>query len=153
MGESEEALQSGDRPSLQFFRALTGVELSLPLFPFGISAGFPSPALDFVDTGIDLNRHLIRHPAATYYGRVKGDSMKGAGIDDGDLLVIDRSIEPRDGKIAVCHLDGEFTLKRIRRDKTGCFLMPANERYKPIPIKDENDLSIWGVVSHVIKEV
>ena len=119
----------------------------------GISAGFPSPALDFVDLTIDLNRHLIKHPSATFYGRVKGDSMKEAGIGDGDLLVIDKSIEPCDGKIAVCYIDGEFTLKRIVFDKEGLWLMPENKKYKPIKIEEHNDLQIWGVVTHVIKSV
>lgn len=139
--------------SLDIYSALTDTTLELPLISTGISAGFPSPALDFVDLTIDLNRHLIKHPSATFYGRVKGDSMKEAGIGDGDLLVIDKSIEPCDGKIAVCYIDGEFTLKRIVFDKEGLWLMPENKKYKPIKIEEHNDLQIWGVVTHVIKSV
>lgn len=127
-------------------------ELDLPLLPFDISAGFPSPAMDFLELSIDLNKHLIRQPSATYYGRVQGDSMKNAGIHDGDLLVIDKSIEPADGKIAVCCLDGEFTLKRIRLNKEGLWLMPENEAYLPIKVEEGSELVIWGIVTYVIKK-
>ena len=139
-------------PTLEIYSANTTSEMELPLLPFGISAGFPSPALDFVDVSIDLNKHLIEKPSATYFGRVQGESMKEAGINDGDLLVIDKSIEPADGKIAVCYLDGEFTLKRIKIDKEGLWLMPENEKYSPIKVEEHNNLSIWGVVTYVIKK-
>lgn len=139
-------------PTLEIYSAETETALDLPLLPFGISAGFPSPALDFIDLSIDLNKHLIDHPAATYYGRVQGDSMKDAGICSGDLLVIDKSIEPADGKIAVCFLDGEFTLKRIKIDKNGLWLLPENSFYKPIKIEDHNDFYIWGIVTYIIKK-
>lgn len=136
---------------IDIYSALTDVELELPVIPQGISAGFPSPALDFDDLKIDLNKHLIQHPMATYFGRVKGDSMQGVGIDDGDLIVIDKSIEATDGKIAVCYIDGEYTLKQIKLANNECWLMPANENYKPIKITPENDFLIWGIVKHVIK--
>lgn len=139
--------------TLDIYSALTETVLELPLLSADISAGFPSPALDFIDLTIDLNKHLIKHPSATFYGRVKGESMRDAGIHDGDLLVIDKSIEPIDGKIAVCYMDGEFTLKRIKLNKKGLWLMPANERYEPIKVEEHNDLVIWGVVTHVIKSV
>ena len=102
---------------LDIFSADTETELNLPFVDSGISAGFPSPALDFIDLSIDLNKHLIKHPSATFYGRVKGDSLKNAGIENGDLLIIDRSLEPTNGKIAVCYIDGEFTAKRIQINK------------------------------------
>jgi len=146
------ALKLHSSDHLDIYSAQTDSELELPLLP-GISAGFPSPAMDFIDLGIDLNRHLIKHPSATFYGRVKGLSMQDAGIDDGDLLIIDKSIEPVDGKIAVCYVDGEFTLKRIRIEKDEIWLMPANEKYKPIVLSKENDLRIWGVVTHIIKSL
>lgn len=126
--------------------------LELPLMPFSISAGFPSPALDFIDLSIDLNKHLIEHPSATYYGRVQGESMCDAGINDGDLLVIDKSVKPVHGKIAVCYLDGEFTLKRIKIERGELWLVPANERYQPIKIEEHNNLIIWGIVTYVIKK-
>ncbi|QQS31134.1 MAG: translesion error-prone DNA polymerase V autoproteolytic subunit [Sphingobacteriales bacterium] len=140
-------------PTLDIYSALTDSELELPYLSAGISAGFPSPALDFIDLTIDLNKHLVKHPSATFYGRVKGDSMRDAGIHDGDLLVIDKSIEPVDGKVAVCYIDGEFTLKKIKILKRELWLMPANVSYSPIKVEEFNDLKIWGVVTHVIKSV
>ncbi len=139
-------------PTIEIFSANTETELELPLFPFSISAGFPSPALDFIDIEIDLNKHLIEHPSATFYGRVQGESMRDAGINNGDLLIIDKSIEPVNGKIAVCYLDGEFTLKRIKIDKKGVWLMPENETYQPIKMEEHNDLKIWGIVTFIIKK-
>ncbi|MGD0710049.1 MAG: translesion error-prone DNA polymerase V autoproteolytic subunit [Bacteroidales bacterium] len=138
---------------LDIYSALTDTELSLSLVSEGISAGFPSPALDFVDVFIDLNKHLIRHPSSTFYGRVKGQSMKDEGINDGDLMVIDKSLDPIDGKIAVCYIDGEFTIKRIKLKKDVCWLMPANEKYKPIKVTPDNEFIIWGIVTHVIKSL
>ena len=123
----------------------------MPLASSTISAGFPSPASDFIDVNIDLNKHLIKHPSATFYANVKGDSMKDEGIFDGDLLVIDKSLEPIDGKIAVCFVDGEFTVKKIKLENGECWLVPANEKYKAIKITSDNELMIWGIVTHVIK--
>lgn len=128
-------------------------ECLIPYVHQGVSAGFPSPALDFEDLKIDLNTELIKHPMATYYGRVKGVSMRNAGIDDGDLLIIDKSLEPRDGKIAVCFLDGEFTAKRIRIKNQTVILYPENDDYSPITVGPENDFLVWGIVTHVIKSV
>ena len=119
----------------------------------GISAGFPSPADDFKETRISLDRELVKNKEATFYARVSGDSMIGAGLDDGDLLVIDRSKNPENGKIAICLIDGEFTVKRIKKDKNRLYLMPENKNYKPIELKEENELIIWGVVEYVIKKV
>jgi DNA polymerase V len=119
----------------------------------GISAGFPSPADDFKETRISLDRELVKNKEATFYARVSGDSMIGAGLDDGDLLVIDRSKNPENGKIAICLVDGEFTVKRIKKEKKKLYLMPENKKYKPIELKEENELIIWGVVEYVIKKV
>jgi DNA polymerase V len=136
---------------LDIYSSSTELYLERPLVEGGISAGFPSPAQDFIDLSIDLNKELVRNPSATFYGRVKGDSMKDAGIADGDLLVIDKSLHPSDGKIAVCFIDGEFTVKRIRKDKDCIWLMPANENFKPIRVSEENQFLVWGIVVHVIK--
>ncbi len=144
------ALKLHSSNELDIYSAQTDEILELPVLQ-GISAGFPSPAMDFIDLSIDLNRHLIKHPSATFYGRVKGESMREAGIGDGDLLIIDKSLNPEHGKIAVCFIDGEFTLKRIHIDNDGLWLMPANEMFKPIFVTAESDLRIWGVVTHVIK--
>tara|TARA_R110001592_G_scaffold363221_1_gene681576 strand:+ start:5762 stop:6211 length:450 start_codon:yes stop_codon:yes gene_type:complete len=144
-------LHSGNE--LDIFSVNTETELNLPFVDSGISAGFPSPALDFVDVSIDLNKHLIKHPSATFYGRVKGESLKNAGINNNDLLIIDRSLEPTNNKIAVCFIDGEFTAKRIKIAKNEIWLYPENDDYQPIMVNEDNDFLIWGIVTHVIKDV
>lgn len=118
----------------------------------GIRAGFPSPAQDYLSESIDLNKDLIRHPASTFYARVIGDSMVGEGITEGDILVIDKSVDPEHGDLAVCCLDGEFTLKRLRfMSDNRLYLMPSNRKYRPIEITRETDFSVWGVVLYTIK--
>ena len=119
----------------------------------GISAGFPSPADDFKEIRISLDKELVKNKEATFYARVDGDSMIGAGLEDGDLLIIDRSLYPENGKIAVCLIDGDFTVKRIKKEKEKLYLLPENKKYKPIEIKEENELIIWGIVEYVIKKV
>lgn len=116
-----------------------------------VSAGFPSPADDFLDAKIDLNKELIKDSNATFFGRVSGDSMIDLGIQNGDLLIIDKSLPVQDGKVAVCFLDGEFTMKTIRLDKDCCWLVAANKKYKPIKVTKENDFVVWGIVTYVIK--
>jgi DNA polymerase V len=140
-------------PSIQIIRAVNDCPLELPYISSGIRAGFPSPAMDFVDLSIDLNRHLIRHPSSTFYARVKGDSMRDAGISDGDLLIIDKSLSPQNNNIAVCYVDGEFTLKRLLVDKNTCWLMPENDQYPPIQISEDNDFFVWGILTYVIKKI
>lgn len=126
--------------------------MPLPFADQGIQAGFPSPAQDYISETIDLNRELIHHPAATFYGRVSGDSMIDEGIEPGDILVIDRSIEPADGELAVCCLDGEFTLKRISLRHGQVWLVPSNERFDPILVTPDNRFEVWGVVTYTIKQ-
>ena len=140
-------------PSLELYSAETAIELELPFIDQGISAGFPSPADDFLDLSIDLNKEFIKNPDATFYGRVKGDSMIGAGLNNGDLLIIDKSLEPQNDKIAVCYIDGDFTVKRIKIENKCVYLMAENEKYPPIKVTEENNLIIWGVVTTVIKSV
>ncbi len=137
-------------PVLDFYTADLATSLELPLFATGVSAGFPSPAEDYVELALDLNKELVKHPAATFYARVKGNSMIDAGIEDGDLLVIDKAIEPKDGSIAVCYIDGEFTVKRLAVLDDGVFLVPANAEFKPIKITEENEFLVWGLVAYVI---
>lgn len=122
-------------------------------FDTGISAGFPSPADDFKQERLSLDDMLVKNKLATFYARVSGQSMIGAGLDDNDLLVIDRSLEPAHNKIAVCFLDGEFTVKRLRVEKDGVWLQPENSKYKPIKITEDNDFIIWGIVTNVIKKL
>ena len=132
-----------------------------PMAGEGIHAGFPSPAQDYMSPCIDLNKELVRHPAATFYGRVVGDSMVDAGVDEGDILVIDKSIEATEGDMCVCFVDGEFTLKYLSfRDPSSgekckggnaIWLVPANPAYPPIKVSDPS-FSVWGVVTYVIKK-
>ena len=138
---------------LNFFIPKKENGIGLWLAEEGISAGFPSPADDFKETRISLDRELVKNKEATFYARVSGDSMIGAGLDDGDLLVIDRSKNPENGKIAVCLIDGDFTVKRIKKQKNKLFLVPENKKYKKTEIKEENELIIWGIVEYVIKKV
>ena len=142
-----------EKKTLNFFVPKADNGIGQWLAEEGISAGFPSPADDFKETRISLDRELVKNREATFYARVSGDSMIGAGLEDGDLLVIDRSLNPEDGKIAVCLVDGEFTVKRIKKEKNKLYLKPENKKYKPIELKEENELIIWGIVEYVIKKV
>ena len=124
--------------------------LALPLFLCRVQAGFPSPADDYVESGIDLNRHLIQRPSSTFFVRVQGDSMVDAGIHDGDTLIVDRAVEAEDGSIVVAALHGELTVKRIRKHDGRLYLLPENDEHEPLSVPDESDLVVWGVVQHVI---
>ena len=139
------------KEKLIFLKPKEGNSLGQWLVEQGISAGFPSPADDFKEVRISLDKELVKNKEATFYAKVSGDSMVGAGLDDGDLLVIDRSLNPENGKIAICFIDGDFTVKRILKRNKKLFLMPENKNYKPIEIKGENELIIWGLVTYVIK--
>lgn len=142
-----------NKPKLTFFKPETQSDIKIPYVSHGVSAGFPSPALDFIETSIDLNKELIENHLATFYVCVDGHSMVDAGIDDKDILIVDRSIEPSNKKIAVCLIDGEFTVKRIKIEKDCLWLMPENTNYSPIKINEENQLIIWGIVTYVIKKI
>ena len=141
------------KEKLTFLKPKKGNSTGQWLVEQGISAGFPSPADDFKEVKISLDKELVKNKEATFYARVSGDSMVGADLHDGDLLVIDRAINPENGKIAVCFIDGEFTVKRIKKEKDKLYLIPENKQYKKIEIKEENELIIWGVVEYVIKKV
>lgn len=138
---------------LSFYKADYESKLRIPFVPDGVSAGFPSPAADFMENNIDLNKELSENPLATFYIKVKGNSMIDAGIEDKDVLIVDRSIEPQDNKIAICFIDGEFTVKRIKLQKDCLYLMPENSNYTPIKVTEENELIIWGIVTYVIKKM
>ena len=138
--------------NVRIFRPDTSTELPLIYADAGIRAGFPSPAQDYISETIDLNKDLISNPASTFYGRVVGDSMIDEGITEGDILVIDRSVEAENGDLAVCCLDGEFTLKRIDIGNDGRVrLVPSNRHYRPIEIGEDNELIIWGIVIYTIR--
>lgn len=126
--------------------------VGLQFFEGRVQAGFPSPAQgEYADT-IDLNRALISNPAATFCARVIGNSMVDAGINEGDLLIIDRSLTPHDGSIAVCFIDGDFTVKRISIRDDGVYLTPANATFPELKVPEESSFQIWGVVSHIVKK-
>ncbi len=128
-------------------------KLDLPLFVTGISAGFPSPADDYIDRKLDLNELLITHPAATFFVRVEGNSMINAGIHSGDILVVDRALEPNNNNIVLAILDGEFTVKRIKKLKNDLYLTPENPDFEPIKIDEETNFEVWGVVTYVVHSV
>ena len=146
-------VKTKETPSLSFYTPLTEGGQKQPIIEGGISAGFPSPADDFKEIRISLDENLVRNKEATFYARVSGESMTDAGLDHGDLLVIDRSLEPKDGKIAVCFIDGEFTVKRLKITEGVLYLMPENKKYKPIAVTEDNTLLVWGVVTYVIKAI
>jgi DNA polymerase V len=138
---------------VQFLTVEIGESVALPYYPEGIRAGFPSPATDYEEESIDLNRELIRHREATFFARVKGDSMIDAGYMPGDLLVVDKSLDPQDGDVVVAYVDGGFTIKELdlsQRDKGIVWLVPHNEAYQRIKISEEQMGVIWGVVTYCI---
>ena len=141
------------KENLIFFHPQQDQNRSIPLAHTGVSAGFPSPADDFKELRISIDQEVVKNEEATFYARVAGQSMQGAGLDDGDLLVIDRSKEPEDNAIAVCFVDGEFTVKRLKVEAECVYLMPENPAYSPIKVTEDNQLIIWGVVTYVVKKV
>jgi DNA polymerase V len=123
----------------------------IPLVEVGVSAGFPSPANDFIEKTLDLNQLLIKHPAATFFARVVGESMKDVGIYTDDILIIDRSLDPRDEDIVIALIDGEFTVKRVKKIKSELYLVPENSKFEKIKITEEDGFMVWGVVTGTIK--
>lgn len=141
-----------DSTVLEFYTASVSTRIHLPFFDGGIAAGFPSPAQDYIDLKIDLNTELVNNPSSTFYARVKGSSMQDAGIMDGDILVIDKSLEPRDGDTVVCFIDGEFTLKYIKIEVDAVYLIPANSKFQILKVTNDNNFCIWGIVTFSIKK-
>ncbi|MDA3834049.1 MAG: translesion error-prone DNA polymerase V autoproteolytic subunit [Spirochaetales bacterium] len=127
-------------------------KLKHPLFSSGVSAGFPSPAEDYIEQRLDLNELLIQHPAATFFVRVNGDSMTGAGIQHNDILIVDRSIEATSGKIVIAIVGGEFTVKRLLKKGASCQLIAENPNYPAITITEDSDCEVWGVVTASINQ-
>ncbi|MDG1756784.1 MAG: translesion error-prone DNA polymerase V autoproteolytic subunit [Bacteroidia bacterium] len=138
--------------TLDFFTPSITTRVELPFYDVGIQAGFPSPADDFIELSIDINKEYIKNRDFTFFAKVKGHSMKNVGIFDGDLLIIDKSIEPQDNKIAICQVDGDFTVKRIKIDNDTVWLIAENEAYDPIKVTSDNELMIWGIVVASIKK-
>ena len=127
--------------------------LDIPFYQSNVSAGFPSPAEDFMDLDLNLQEYLVRHPSATFCVRVTGDSMENAGIYSGDVMVVDRALEPQNNTIVLAVLDGEFTVKRIQKKGQELYLSPENSKFKPIQITEEMNFQVWGVVTHIIHKV
>lgn len=123
-----------------------------PLFSCSVSAGFPSPADDYIDQRLDLNELLIANPAATFFVRTAGDSMTGAGINSDDILIVDRSLTAISGKIVIAVVDGELTVKRLVQTASSCTLMAENPDYPAIKINKDSDFQVWGVVTSVIHQ-
>lgn len=138
---------------ITFFTPETESEVLITFTESLIKAGFPSPVEDHSHLKLDLNKELIKNPSSTFFAKVSGQSMIEDGIDDGDILIIDKSVAPFEGALAVCYLDGEFTLKRVKIEKEAIFLVPANPLFKAIKVTKENDFLIWGVVRYTIKKM
>lgn len=139
--------------TLTFYPIEQNSTLGVQWLDVSVHAGFPSPVDDaYVDAPIDLNKELVSHPATTFLARVMGDSMIEEGVEDGDLLVIDRSIEPNENHIAVCFLNREFALKRIKKQNGRILLLSGNAKYPPIEVANEDDFRVYGVVTWVMKK-
>ena len=127
--------------------------LDIPFYQSNVPAGFPSPAEDFMDLDLNLQEYLVQHPSPTFCGRVTGDSMQNAGICSGDVMVVDRALEPQNNTIVLAILDGEFTVKRIQKKGQELYLKPENSKFKPIQITEEMNFQVWGVVTHIIHKI
>lgn len=137
---------------LDLYAADVTTKVDIPYANEGIQAGYPSPAQNYINESIDLNIELIKHPASTFFGKVSGDSMIEEGIEEGDILVIDKSLEPINGDLVVCCIDGEFTLKRIEIEENRIKLMPSNATFKPIIVTPDDQFTVWGIVTYTIKK-
>ncbi|MDX2433876.1 MAG: translesion error-prone DNA polymerase V autoproteolytic subunit [Desulfobacterales bacterium] len=137
-------------PIKEIYSSADDISLQRPLFLSGVSAGFPSPADEYLDQKLDLNEHLVKNPAATYFVRVAGDSMMGAGINDNDILVVDRSLEPSSSNIVIAIVNGELTVKRLIKTRNSCRLIAENPDYPPLEINEDTPLEIWGVATYAI---
>lgn len=135
---------------VEISRAAESAPAPLPAFGSTVQAGFPSPADDYIERQLDLNELMVQHPAATFFVRVEGESMRDAGIHTGDILVVDRSVEAKNGKIVVAVVNGEFTVKRFTTDATGAYLVPENPDFPKLKIDENSEFQIWGVVMYVI---
>lgn len=138
---------------LQFLKPDLTTPIEVPFFEGGVAAGFPSPANDFQELTISFDKEVFgTSPSTTFCARVIGHSMKGAGIEDGDVVVIDRILEPRDGKIALCVIDNEFTLKRLKVESDCVWLVPENDEFQPIQITESDSFYVWGMLTYVLKK-
>ena len=142
-----------EKDKLTLYRPDTATDREIPVTTGGVHAGFPSPAEDHIEGRLDLSKLVVTHPDATFFARVEGDSMKDECIDDGDLLVVDKSLKPENGNVVVSYLDGEFTLKRFQIKKGKVLLIPSNRKYPTIEVSPDNDFRVWGVAKYVLKKL
>lgn len=142
-----------NKPVLTIIQPDFSASIEKPLFLSKVPAGFPSPADDYLEGKLDLNEHLIKHKSATFFVRVAGDSMLGAGIHDGDLLIVDRALEAQNKSVVVAVVNGEFTVKRIKKQHGRVWLMPENKNYQPMEMLEGSELEVWGVVTNVIHKL
>ena len=136
--------------NLSFYAMENSSLNKVPMFGDSVSAGFPSPAEDYLDLDLNLHDYLVQNPAATFCVRANGDSMINANIKSGDVMVVDRALDPTNNSIVLAVLDGEFTVKRIKKSSDELYLMPANENYQPVKVTSDIDFQIWGVVTFII---
>lgn len=142
-----------DETLASLYRCKSDTQLKCPLVGSEVAAGFPSPAQDYIEESLDLNEHLIAHPMATYFVRVEGYSMINAGIYPGDILIVDRALEPAHKKIVIAIVDGELTVKRLHKNKDKWYLVPENADYEPLEITDDMSFKIWGIVTYAIHKM
>ena len=138
--------------NLDLFQSIKKKQILTPVFLDSVSAGFPSPATDYMENKLDLNDYLIKHPAATFIVKAKGPSMTDAGILSGDLLIVDRSIDPKSNNIVIASIFGDLTVKKLQKKEKSLFLLSANSDYPSIEVKEEMECFIWGVVTYIIHE-
>ena len=134
------------------FYDVKDTESKIKLFDGGVSAGFPSPADDYMEMDLDLHSHLVKNPSSTFCVKVMGDSMRDARIHDGDVMIVDRSLDPKHRSVVLAVIDGEFTVKRIHINNDEIYLLPENDDFNPIKITSEMNFEIWGVVTFIIHE-
>ena len=138
--------------NLDLFSTIQNTQINTPIFLDKVSAGFPSPATDYMENKLDLNEYLIKHPAATFIVKANGSSMTSASIYSDDLLIVDRSIAPKNNNIVIASIFGDLTVKKLKKKEKSLFLVPANNDYPSIEVKEEMECFIWGVVTYIIHE-
>jgi DNA polymerase V len=136
--------------NLDFFAVDDEIASTIPMFSDAVQAGFPSPAEDHMDMELNLNDHLVQNPSATFCVKAIGESMKDAGIQSGDIMIVDKSLEPSNRSIVLAVIDGEFTVKRVNMNENELYLMPENNSFSPIKITKEMDFQVWGIVTYII---
>ena len=135
---------------LEVFSIDQETSLDIPFFDYQVPAGFPSPAQDYIDLDLDLHNYLVKNPSSTFCVRVTGESMRDAGINSGDIMLVDRSLDPKNRSIVLAVVDNEFTVKRVNVSEEGLFLMPENADFNPIKITSEMNFQVWGVITYII---